>query len=80
MYPMPFRHSNVAHERPKRRRLHIVPGPEPRPEPVHSEERRLRDAGGPHDRACYSCDCGYLFEAPVSASVQCPNCQAEQAW
>jgi hypothetical protein len=80
MYPMPFRHGNTEHERPKRRRLHIVPGPEPRPEPVHSEERRLRDAGGPHDRACYSCDCGYLFEAPVSASVQCPNCQAEQAW
>jgi hypothetical protein len=80
MNPMPFRHNHGEHERPKRRRLHIVPGPEPRPEPVHSEERRLRDAGGPHDRACYSCDCGYLFEAPVSASVQCPNCQAEQAW
>jgi len=47
---------------------------------VHSDERRLRDAGGPHDRACYSCACGYLFEAPVSASVQCPNCQTEQAW
>jgi hypothetical protein len=80
MYPMPFRPGNAEPERPKRRRLHIVPSPEPRPEPVHSEERRLRDAGGPHDRACYSCDCGYLFEAPVSASVQCPNCQAEQAW
>ena len=80
MTPMPHRHGNAEHGRPKRRRLHIVPSPEPRPEPVHSEERRLRDAGGPHDRACYSCDCGYLFEAPVSASVQCPNCQAEQAW
>jgi hypothetical protein len=77
---MPFRHSNPAHGAPKRRRLHIVPAPEPRPEPMHSAERRLRDAGGPRDRACYSCGCGYLFEAPVSASVRCPNCQAEQAW
>jgi hypothetical protein len=77
---MPFRPNKAAHEPPRRRRLHIVPGPAPRPEPEHSEERRLRDAGGPHDRACYSCACGYLFEAPVSASVQCPNCQAEQAW
>jgi hypothetical protein len=80
MSPMPFRQTNPSHERPKRRRLHIVPTPEPRPEPMHSAERRLRDAGGPRDRACYSCGCGYLFEAPVSASVQCPNCQAEQAW
>lgn len=77
---MSFRHSNRPDEPPRRRRLHIVPSPAPRPEPLHSEERRLRDAGGPHDRACYSCDCGYLFEAPVSASVRCPNCQAEQAW
>ncbi|MGI9100630.1 MAG: hypothetical protein ACR2H2_19430 [Solirubrobacteraceae bacterium] len=77
---MSIRHTSAARDRPKRRRLHIVPSPEPRPEPTHSEERRLRDAGGPHDRACYSCGCGYLFEAPVSASVQCPNCHAEQAW
>jgi hypothetical protein len=47
---------------------------------MHPAERRLRDAGGPKDRACYSCGCGYLFEAPVSASVQCPHCHTEQAW
>ncbi|HUR84308.1 MAG TPA: hypothetical protein VMY78_03110 [Solirubrobacteraceae bacterium] len=47
---------------------------------MHRDERRLRDAGGPHDRACYSCGCGYLFEAPVSASVHCPHCKTEQAW
>jgi hypothetical protein len=80
MNPMPFRPDNAADEPPRRRRLHIVPSPAPRPEPVHSDERRLRDAGGPHDRACYSCACGYLFEAPVSASVRCPNCRTEQAW
>jgi hypothetical protein len=80
MNPLPFRPNKAADEPSRRRRLHIVPSPAPRPEPVHSDERRLRDAGGPHDRACYSYACGYLFEAPVSASVQCPNCQAEQAW
>jgi hypothetical protein len=77
---MPFRPNKAADEPPRRQRLHIVPSPAPRPEPEHSDERRLRDAGGPHDRACYSCACGYLFEAPVSASVRCPNCQTEQAW
>jgi hypothetical protein len=80
MKRMSVRQTRTAPESPSRRRLHIVPSPEPRPEPAHPAERRLRDAGGPHDRACYSCGCGYLFEAPVSASVQCPRCQAEQAW
>jgi DNA-directed RNA polymerase subunit RPC12/RpoP len=40
----------------------------------------MRDAGGPEDRAVYTCACGYLFEAPVTASVTCPNCGTEQAW
>ncbi|MDQ3849803.1 MAG: hypothetical protein M3296_04205 [Actinomycetota bacterium] len=66
----------IRHER----RLHIVPPPEPRPEPMHRDERRVRDAGGPEDRACYACACGYLFEAQVSTSVTCPNCGADQAW
>lgn len=62
------------------RRLHVVPSPEPRPEPMHPQERRLRDAGGPDDRACYSCGCGYFFEAQVSTSVRCPHCGTDQAW
>ena len=64
----------------KGRRLHIVPPPAPRPAPTHEAERRMRDAGGPDDRALYSCGCGYLFEAPVSASVPCPHCATVQAW
>jgi hypothetical protein len=63
-----------------RRRLHVVPRRAPRPEPMHPAERRMRDAGGPDDRACYSCGCGFLFEAPVSTSVRCPHCDALQAW
>jgi hypothetical protein len=62
------------------RRLHIVPQPAPRPEPMHPAERRMRDAGGPDDRATYSCGCGFLFEAPVSTSVHCPHCTTVQAW
>jgi hypothetical protein len=45
-----------------------------------SSVERARDAGGPLDRASYSCQCGYVFVAPVSTSVSCPNCKAGQAW
>lgn len=43
-------------------------------------EARVRQAGGPDDRAVYRCACGYVFEAPVSTSVACPNCGGGQAW
>ncbi|MEY2442709.1 MAG: hypothetical protein QOJ46_2135 [bacterium] len=62
------------------RRLYVVPAPAPRPAPMHPAERRMRDAGGPDDRATYSCGCGCLFEAPVSTSVPCPHCDTVQAW
>ncbi len=48
----------------------------PQPAPLMHE----RDAGGPEDRACYQCQCGYVFEAQVSASVDCPHCGGAQAW
>jgi rubrerythrin len=41
---------------------------------------RVREAGGPDDRACYTCECGYLFLAKVSTTVRCPHCGAGQAW
>ncbi|MGH2832092.1 MAG: hypothetical protein ACRDK2_04900 [Solirubrobacteraceae bacterium] len=41
---------------------------------------RTRAAGGPLDEACYSCQCGYVFEASVSTTVTCPHCGASQAW
>jgi PHP family Zn ribbon phosphoesterase len=41
---------------------------------------RERDAGGPEDRACYQCTCGYVFEAAVLTSVDCPHCGGTQAW
>ena len=44
------------------------------------DERRVREAGGPHDRAQYACTCGYVFHADVSTSVACPHCGTGQAW
>ncbi len=61
-------------------RVHQVPAPTPRPEPVHPAERRLRDAGGPDDRETFSCPCGCVFEAQVTASVGCPHCGGQQVW
>ena len=79
--PMPKTMRQTRIRRPRHeRRLHVVPPPAPRPEPMHPQERRLRDSGGPDDRACYLCECGYLFEAQVSTSVACPNCGGGQAW
>ncbi|TMK23982.1 MAG: hypothetical protein E6G62_09595 [Actinobacteria bacterium] len=42
--------------------------------------QRVRDAGGPIDRASYTCECGLLFQARVSTTVMCPHCGAGQAW
>jgi len=37
--------------------------------------------GGPsQDRALYTCECGYAFEALVTTSVGCPHCTRTQAW
>lgn len=51
----------------------------PEAEPAEPEAR-VREAGGPEDHAQYACSCGLAFTAPVSASVACPHCGAEQAW
>ncbi len=80
MTPMSVRQLAGQHKARRGRRLHVVPAPEPLPAPMHPAERRMRDAGGPDDRACYSCSCGFVFVAPVSTSVHCPHCETEQAW
>ena len=65
----------------------VVAEPESASEPVAADgedelfdERRLRASGGPNDRAQYTCGCGFVWEADVSASVACPHCGASQAW
>lgn len=42
--------------------------------------RRRREAGASQDVAVYTCQCGFVFEALVSTSVDCPHCGGSQAW
>jgi hypothetical protein len=76
----PLREPRRARRRPVRRARRGADAPEP----LHRERdlavERVREAGGPIDRASYSCSCGYLFSASVSTSVSCPHCGADQAW
>jgi hypothetical protein len=51
----------------------------PEAEPLEPEAR-VREAGGPEDRARYTCACGMVFTASVSTSVACPHCGTGQAW
>lgn len=41
---------------------------------------RRREAGSCEDNAIYSCECGFVFQAAVSTSVDCPHCGSSQAW
>ncbi len=42
--------------------------------------REARHGGRSQDRALYTCECGYAFEALVTTSVGCPHCARTQAW
>jgi hypothetical protein len=42
--------------------------------------RTRRQGGSSQDRALYACDCGNVFDALVSTSVDCPECGGTQAW
>jgi len=51
------------------------------PHTVAAPAPRERHHGGPtQDRALYTCECGYVFEALVTTSVGCPHCARTQAW
>jgi len=52
----------------------------PAPQACDPAVQRVREAGGPVDRASYVCQCGYLFSAAVSTTVACPHCGTDQAW
>jgi hypothetical protein len=56
------------------------PAQEPVARPTDTATQRVREAGGPIDRASYTCECGLLFQARVSTTVICPHCGAGQAW
>jgi len=42
--------------------------------------RELVDASPSQDTALYNCHCGFVFEAPVLTSVDCPHCGYGQVW
>jgi rubrerythrin len=67
----------IRRDFPAPRRAHLAPVPT---QSEHKAERRVRESGGPEDRAFYTCSCGYAFDADVSTSVVCPHCGTTQAW
>jgi hypothetical protein len=73
---------NQSEARPRAGLLRRPHGSAPPPAPSDdlADERRMRESGGPDDRAVYTCSCGYVFEADVSTSVTCPHCGTGQAW
>jgi hypothetical protein len=42
--------------------------------------REVRNGGPSQDTALYNCHCGFVFEAPVLTSVDCPHCGHGQVW
>jgi hypothetical protein len=74
------RKSHPHHSRQARQRRGAEPLAPARSVRAVRPEDRVRRAGGPEDVATYSCECGYVFEAAVTASVACPHCRATQAW
>ena len=69
---MTLRRRQPARTRPVPARAYITA-----PQPSVGEHR----GGGPsQDNALYSCSCGFVFEAAVSTSVDCPHCGGAQAW
>ena len=69
-HPLPLRRVRRA---PSRRRAQPVL-------PTDPAVLRVRGAGGPVDEASYACQCGCVFLAPVSTTVACPHCKAQQPW
>jgi hypothetical protein len=84
LHPLAERHSRRRRHESTRRgdaslhRRQLEPAPTPEPRDIDVE--RVRAAGGPLDEASYTCQCGYLFAAPVSTTVACPHCGTSQAW
>jgi len=67
----------IRRDHPAPRRAHLTSVPAP---PRLTAEQRVRESGGPEDKAFYTCSCGYAFDAEVTTSVTCPHCGAGQAW
>ncbi len=79
-----LRHPTGDRRQARRTRGAHRPAPAPEPDAAAQEPdiaaQRVREAGGPTDLASYSCQCGYLFTAAVTTTVECPHCGTSQAW
>jgi hypothetical protein len=78
--PRRLRERRHARWRRERHAAASVQAGAPVARPSDAAVQRVRAAGGPVDKASYSCQCGYVFLAPVSTTVTCPHCEAGQAW
>jgi hypothetical protein len=78
--PRTLGESRQRRRRSRARRVAATATPQPSGWAIDSAAERVREAGGPLDRAAYSCQCGYQFSAPVSTTVHCPHCGTGQAW
>ncbi len=74
---LPLTRRRTTREAAKRREAHPAPPPA-RPAPSAGAARRRPPA--PQDNALYSCECGFVWTAAVTAGVGCPHCGATQAW
>jgi hypothetical protein len=63
-----------------RRRRHTGPRHAGAHTPSRNPVRELRDGGPSEDTALYTCHCGFIFEAHVLTSVDCPHCGNGQVW
>jgi hypothetical protein len=80
---LPTGKSGVAKLRRQRsgyRRDAFSSGPDGAGTSEGSARRRRREAAAPQDEAIYACECGFVFHADVSTSVDCPHCGGTQAW
>ncbi len=77
-HPLPIR--RLPRARSRRRAEPLLPIDPAVLRPTDPAVLRVRRAGGPIDEASYSCQCGCVFLAPVSTTVACPHCEAQQPW
>jgi hypothetical protein len=78
--PHSLRERRHQRRRRGRRTARAVRPATPLPRLSDQAVKRVREAGGPVDQAFYNCECGYVFVAAVSTSVECPHCHTGQAW
>lgn len=71
----PFRGRNRVPVLPSVRASRRTP-----PEQFSAAEATPRKVEDQLDSAVYTCSCGFVFEAQVVTSVDCPHCGNSQAW